>query len=795
MIISNPFSGRLNLDDADFRILGKGDYIDAVNITRDSPGEGQDTVVSNNIGNLLIPYTLPAGTNKVIGFREDKKRNRLYYFVWNSNKRHLVMYYDANKNYVIKILENLTDTGQIDILEFNPSYKVTSVNILYRDFEGDLLFFNDGNTNPKCLNVTANYSVWTKQEILVIKAPPKMPPQVGYENDLFVTQNNLRNSLFQFCYRYVYDTLDKSVWSTRSIVPLPQQNTLNYTSSAYKENSRIAVNISTGGQSVKGIELAFRQTTAGITSDWKLIQLFDKSDLSIPDNSIYTFRFYNDSVYTPIDIKETELLQDYIPLKANASELANGNALLYAGITEGFNKTSMNLLGYGITTLDNYFFDKCGLLFFVTINGESSGTFSAFGGTQLRVHLYGTGTNNASNNVTTLNNAAGVYAINLQAGNNNISVTYTNSNTSISALTLLSNISSQLQTRNMFQVSISPNLLVMQLTNTFGNTYNSNTIALNSAGVKYITASGEPDNTVFANAWESGYTYALQYFDEYGRTIGAQTSIEASFNTPLTPSNALNKYPATFLQINNTPPKYASYFQVLRSNSTTYLKRLFWVSNSAFQGATINNNKFAYIGIENIAVYNESVSSTEKVVSYDYTKGDRIRFISRYDATGNEQLLSPNTTNQYDYEILGVELDIKSIIASNTSTVNKTGVFLKINYPSSDVNSSFNFSGTEDFQNYFVFIYNYVQAAEKRLYFEFGKQFAIGNAGTDNAYHFGLEQNQSPSNPINVPAIISATNGDLFYRKRNVPTQNEYQLLFKQENAFELETKKRPVTW
>jgi hypothetical protein len=107
----------LNLDDADFRILGRGDYIDAVNVTRDSPGEGQDTVVSNNIGNVLIPYTLPSGTNKVIGSREDKKRNRLYYCVWNSTKKHSILYYDANKKYVVKVLENMTDTGQVDILE------------------------------------------------------------------------------------------------------------------------------------------------------------------------------------------------------------------------------------------------------------------------------------------------------------------------------------------------------------------------------------------------------------------------------------------------------------------------------------------------------------------------------------------------------------------------------------------------------------------------------------------------------------------------------------------------------
>jgi hypothetical protein len=782
-IISNPFSGRLNLDDADFRILGRGDYIDAVNVTRDSPGEGQDTVVSNNIGNVLIPYTLPSGTNKVIGSREDKKRNRLYYCVWNSTKKHSILYYDANKKYVVKVLENMTDTGQVDILEFNPSFKITSINVLYRDFEGDLLFFSDGNTDPKCINVSASYPVWTKQEILVIKAPPKMPPQVAYENDLLVTQNNLRNSLFQFCYRYVYDTLDKSVWSTRSIVPLPQQNTLNYTSNLFKENSRISVNFSTGGQSVRGIELAFRQTTAGITTDWKLIKLFDKASLGISDNSIYSFRFYNDSVYTPIDIRETDLLQDYIPLKANASELANGNALLYAGITEGFGKTNMNLIGTGSTSqLSNNYFDKCGVSFFATINGETSGTFSAFGGTEVKVYLFGTGSNNAANEVSTLNNAAGVYCINMLAGTTNISVTFTVSSVNSVTSSILGGLSSQLLTKNMTFVSLTNNVLTVRLNSNFATAYNSNTIILCSSGVKYLSASGEADNTVFANSWESGYTYAIQYFDEYGRTIGAETSIQATFDTPLYPLSNTIKFPITQIQIYNRPPKYASYYQILRSNSTTFLKRLFWISDSAFQSPDINGTKFAYIGISNITAYNLEITSTEKVVSYEYTQGDRVRFIKRFDSNGVEQQLTPSQTS-YDYEILGTELRIvpltvfSSAFSSTGQPVN--GLFIKIRYPQDDINTSFGFSGNEDYQNYQVIIYNFAKAAEKRLYYEFGKQFSIGNAGTDNAFHLGLEQNQSVN--LVTPAIISLTNGDYFYRKRNLPISK--QTLFTSPNS------------
>ena len=69
-IINNPFNGKLNLDVAEYRI-SNGDYLDALNITKDAEGKGQDRVISNILGNSQINYTLPAGTNKVIGFYAD----------------------------------------------------------------------------------------------------------------------------------------------------------------------------------------------------------------------------------------------------------------------------------------------------------------------------------------------------------------------------------------------------------------------------------------------------------------------------------------------------------------------------------------------------------------------------------------------------------------------------------------------------------------------------------------------------------------------------------------------------
>jgi hypothetical protein len=753
-VINNAFNGKLNLDVAPYRI-DSGDYLDALNITRDSQGEGSDKVVANILGNTNVVYELPTGDNKVIGFYPDRVRNRGYYFVYNSLGTHSILYYSANVGTVTEVLQG-------SLLNFNPSYKVLSVNIFYRDDEGDILFFNDAYNEPRSINVTATYSTWLPEYLSVAKAPPIMPPKPVYENDTTIKVNNLRNALFQFSYRYVYDNNEKSVWSSKSIVPLPQQSTLQLTGDTYTNNSRISVSFTTGGDDVKAIELSFRQTKDSVTSDWYLIKSFKKSDLSVSDNDIYTFKFYNDSVYTVVDVLDTIQLQDFVPQIANAGELANGNTPLYAGITEGYDKTVMDLSVSINQDSSDFYTDYAGLQFFSTIDGRDSGTI----GTTMKVYLYGTGTNTAGA-VTTLNNAAAYYKINVVNGSGTqIGVTVNNTNESETVANLLALVSSGLVTNGWTQVSLVGNILTMS--------YPTN-VTLQSSGLKYITSTQKSNITAFANAFESGYQYAIQYFDSKGRTIGAQTSVNASFTTPI---NGGVNYCQPRITITNRPPLEAVYYQILRSANTTYNKRLFWISDAAYSNTVsqVTDQQYAYVGISNIAYYNEQISATQGVVSYNFTQGDRIKFYQRYNAAGT----AISITN-YDYEILGIEAD------PNIGGVVKKGTYVKIKYPTADIGSELKFDGSADYQNYGILLYNYVNNTSSvgRPFYEFGKCFGIGNFGTANAYHMGLEQTQTAN--LATPAIISCTNGDLFWRKRVVPIGAMYEYpsgLYPQTDAF-----------
>jgi hypothetical protein len=361
-IISRTFQGKMNLDTSPFA-MPAGDYSDALNITRDAQGQGQDRVVSNINGNQLVPYNLPTGYNKRIGSKEDPLRNRIYYMIWNSYSQHLVMYYDRSTNTIVKLIENLVDSGGVDILGFDPSYHINHIDIIYRD-EGDLLLWSVGNTTPKKINVTTilngTYGVLKQSYIEVAKSPIIYPPTVAYQSDLTRTSNSLKKTMFQFSARYQYDDYEKTTFSTYSKIPLPvgfygSDNNIDET-----KNNYINITVPTGDENVIVIEIAMRTNIGDAWSDFVLIESIDKKSLNIPDNSNYQFAFYNDGVYPPIDgveyisdgsggfVQVIDLF-DWVPQLAGGQVLGNGNILIYGDVTESYNNYPVNQLNVTIT--------------------------------------------------------------------------------------------------------------------------------------------------------------------------------------------------------------------------------------------------------------------------------------------------------------------------------------------------------------------------------------------------------------------------------------------------------------
>lgn len=351
-IINRVFNGKLNLDTSDYR-MPQADYSDALNITRDAQGEGQDLVVTNVLGNQKVSFTLPSGTNKRMGSFPDPVRNRIYYFIWNSNGYNLWLYYDKTNDTIVKILEDLTDTGNVPVLDFNPSKRINHIDIIYRDNEGDLQFWTDGNTTPKCANVQTildgTYGTVKASFIELAKMPPLAPPTAVYGNDTTKTGNALRRKLFQPSYFWGYDDFQKSTFSPSGKVPLPvglygSDNDLDNSN-----NNFITITVETGDKNVSDIYIAVRSNIGDAWGDYVLVASLNKSQLNIPDNSTYQFLFYNDALYPPIDPIQAIQLFDWCPQLCDALVLANGSIPVAGAITEGYNNYPVNDLQVTMT--------------------------------------------------------------------------------------------------------------------------------------------------------------------------------------------------------------------------------------------------------------------------------------------------------------------------------------------------------------------------------------------------------------------------------------------------------------
>jgi len=90
------------------------------------------------------------------------------------------------------------------------------------------------------------------------------------------------------------------------------------------------IQFKTGGRNVKRIQLIMRDTR-NLTCN--IIETFDKSDLSISDNSFYRFIFNNNKTYAILEQAQITRLFDNVPLLAKSQDFV-GNRIMYGNYTQ-----------------------------------------------------------------------------------------------------------------------------------------------------------------------------------------------------------------------------------------------------------------------------------------------------------------------------------------------------------------------------------------------------------------------------------------------------------------------------
>jgi hypothetical protein len=148
------------------------------------------------------------------------------------------------------------------------------------------LVYNNINNKPQtddgtnwislCMIEEAYYSM-NVENFYFEPMPPKHPPVVEYYSDVNRQVNNLKQTLFQIAYRYVYMDWRKSTFSPASIIPMPNSEEETATGLADEDttlNNVLQITVNTGGEEVRQIEIVGRSSDD--PSKWYLIDTINK---------------------------------------------------------------------------------------------------------------------------------------------------------------------------------------------------------------------------------------------------------------------------------------------------------------------------------------------------------------------------------------------------------------------------------------------------------------------------------------------------------------------------------------
>lgn len=258
------------------------------------------------LGTFLSLSTRPTGNEKVIGRYEDYEFQRLYYCVWNDEGNHCIRYWDAVNNYIVEVLQweglNWLSTTFVKMSKLD-----------------NWMAFTDKRNAPRLIDVDTIASLkaeladeFREFHISFHKWAPTVPaiPRIYYDGSI----NNferLKDKVYHFAYRYIYEGNLKSCWSPIS----KGATTINLRNTFYSNQLITAIEVDIPGALlddpsdtateynyfdhtdikftavVKSIELAFRDGELELWKLWKRVpvnpsfnrlQYFDGNGLLTP---------------------------------------------------------------------------------------------------------------------------------------------------------------------------------------------------------------------------------------------------------------------------------------------------------------------------------------------------------------------------------------------------------------------------------------------------------------------------------------------------------------------------------
>lgn len=345
--------GGLNLDLSDF-LKEDGTFVNLENVSLMVQEDGAVGEVKQSPGNTLIPSDdIPAldyeiqATAEVIGSYHDKRHNRIYWWIYDSDRgNNAVLSYDIATDRIYYLIHEGRTDG--DWLGFDPAYRINGVAMF-----GDVLYWTDGLNPPRSINVeralntfdpaytntaAGTYSIPMREEdFLIIKRPPEFPLTAN-KFDASRTVNLIKDYSFQFAYRYVFYDGEVSVLS-------PYSKLVNYNQDDVVDLDAVRISVpstETIPDTVDKIEILYRY---GNTGSFKVYKVLDSTDSAVTAHNVgvsIAVDFYNEAYRLEVDDSESSKLFDDVPIVSKTLAQAN-NRLFCGGNTYSYDQPDVDI--------------------------------------------------------------------------------------------------------------------------------------------------------------------------------------------------------------------------------------------------------------------------------------------------------------------------------------------------------------------------------------------------------------------------------------------------------------------
>ena len=583
--------------------------------------------------------------------------------------------------------------------------------------------------------ITDAYASMDADVFLFESPPPLIAAIPSYQSDSNVKVNNLRGSIYQFSYRYVYMDYRKSTYAPPSEIASPDgeetpTGMFNYDVS---RNNSLKITLAAPGPDVRIIEVIGRNSEDPYS--WFIIDSVDvineNGDRTAGYDLTIDIFWYNDRVRQAVDQGEVMELFTYVPVRANMIEVIEGNRIVFADITEGHD---------GVRPLVTTQLSYSSLAAVETSYPMSaSPVIKEYGPTGSPDHIIWV----LSFRLPISGEVGATYRISVQKAGDPSPTTAEYTMVAGDAATYPTSVKNALiALMGSMEVATCPAWVPPQNICAYERQLHESITPY--SGWTYF---GEVASASYLNKYKhlkfgATHPHALIYRDKGGRIASLvrdnNFDIAIPFYTEDTNAN-MNTIPVVDMYFNHKPPDWAESFEILYAGNDSIinplqLKATGWIVDGDYWRFQIADT-FTHM-------YDER--SGWKVPTYQWTEGDRVRLIGLSD--GIDSVTEENDV-LVDLEITKVEdvggTDYLFVQATTDITI-----------PSSSV-------------LYIIEIYSPVKELSETVYYTTGMTFLVSTDGNGHKYHEGdTDQIISVSGTVTTPGRVRLTSHDVWKFRR-----------------------------